>query len=110
VQRNRQKVYVKGISHATGEEELFEIANVIVTFEAQRTVADVPLTHGEYEGTYYSTGSAALGDDNTVQLVYTETRDGALDAIGRLDGTLATLGLQIPAKTDEAGTDKAGLQ
>jgi hypothetical protein len=101
-----QKVYVKGISHATGEEELFEIANVIVTFEAQRTVADVPLTHGEYEGTYYSTGSAPLGDDNTVQLVYTETRDGALDVIGRLDGTLATLGLQIPAKTDEAGTDK----
>jgi hypothetical protein len=61
-------------------------------------VADVPLTHGEYDGTYYSTGSAPLGDDNTVQLVYTETRDGALDVIGRLDGALATLGLQIPAK------------
>jgi hypothetical protein len=42
--------------------------------------------------------SAALGDDNTVQLVYTETRDGALDVIGHLYGTLATLGLQIRAK------------
>jgi hypothetical protein len=58
---NGQKVYVKGISYATGQEELLEIANVIVTFEAQRTVADVPLTHGEYDGTYFSTGSAALG-------------------------------------------------
>jgi hypothetical protein len=66
-----QKVYVKGNSLASGAEELFEIANVIVTFEAKRTVADVPLTHGEYDGAYYSTGSAALGDDATVQLVYT---------------------------------------
>jgi hypothetical protein len=108
-----QKVYVKGISHSTGEEELFEIANVIVTFQAERTVADVPLTHGEYEGTYFSTGSAALGDDATVQLVYTETRDGGFNAIGRLDGPLETLGVQIPAKTDDAGTntpDSAGLR
>lgn len=41
---NGQKVYVKGISHVTGQEELFEIANVIVTFEAKWTVADVPLS------------------------------------------------------------------
>jgi hypothetical protein len=109
---NGQKVYVKGTSHATGQEELFEIANVIVTFEAQRTVADVPLTHGEYDGTYFSTGSAALGDDVTVQLVYIETREGEFDAMGRLDGPLDTLGVQIPAKTDDAGTDmpdSAGL-
>jgi hypothetical protein len=102
---NGQKVYVKGISHVTGEEELFDIANVIVTFQAERTVADVPLTHGKYEGTYYSTGSAPLGDHNTVQLVYTENLDGKFDAIGRLDGPLDTLGVQIPAKTDEAGTE-----
>jgi hypothetical protein len=61
--------------------------------------------HGEYEGNYYSTGSAPLGDHNTVQLVYTETPDGKFDVIGRLDGPLETLGVQIPAKTDEAGTD-----
>ena len=106
-------MYVKGTSHATGQEELFEIANVIVTFQAERTVADVPLTHGEYEGSYYSTGSAPLGDHNTVQLVYTETPDGKFDVIGRLDGPLETLGVQIPAKTDEAGTDtpdSAGLR
>lgn len=102
---NGQKVYVKGISHVTGEEELFEIANVIVTFQAERTVAGVPLTHGEYEGTYYSTGSAPLGDHNTVQLVYTENPDGKFNAIGRLDGPLDTLGVQILAKTDEAGTE-----
>jgi hypothetical protein len=110
---NGQKVYVKGISHVKGEEELFEIANVIVTFQAERTVADVPLTHGEYEGSYYSTGSAPLGDHNTVQLVYTETPDGKFDVIGRLDGPLETLGVQIPAKTDEAGKDtpdSAGLR
>ena len=57
---NGQKVYIKGISPATGQEELFEIANVIVTFEAKWTVADVPLIHGEYDGTYFSTGSGAL--------------------------------------------------
>lgn len=88
---NGQKVYVKGISHASGEEELFEIANVIVTFEAKRTVADMPLTHGEYDGTYYSTGSAVLGDDATVQLVYTETPGGEFNVVGRLDGPLDTL-------------------
>jgi hypothetical protein len=104
---NGQKVYVKGNSNATGEEELFEIANVIVTFEAKRTLADVPLTHGEYDGTYFSTGSAPLGDDSTVQLVYTETPDGEFDVIGRLDGPPDTLGVQIPAKTDQAGTDLA---
>jgi hypothetical protein len=41
---NGQKVYVKGISSATGQEELFEIANVIVTFEAKWAVADVSLS------------------------------------------------------------------
>jgi hypothetical protein len=82
---NGQKVYVKGISHATGEEQRFEIANVIVTFEAERTVANVPLTHGEYDGTYYSTGTAPLGDDNSVQLVWTENADGEFDVMGRLD-------------------------
>jgi hypothetical protein len=102
---NGQKVYVKGISHATGREELFEIANVIVTFEAKRTVADVPLTHGEYDGTYFSTGLAPLGDDATVQLVYTETPQGEFDVIGRLDGPPDALGIQNPAKTDDAGTD-----
>jgi hypothetical protein len=94
---NGQKVYVKGISHATGEEELFEIANVIVTFEAERTVADVPLTHGEYDGTYYSTGTAPLGDDNSVQLVWTENADGEFDVVGKLDH----LGIRVPPQTDE---------
>jgi hypothetical protein len=102
---NGQKVYVKGISYATGQEDLFEIANVIVTFEAKWTVADVALTHGEYDGTYFSTGKAPLGDQNTVHLVYTETPQGEFDVIGRLDGALDTLGIQIPAKTDDAGTD-----
>jgi hypothetical protein len=102
---NGQKVYVKGISHATGQEQLFEIANVIVTFEAKWIVADVPLTHGEYDGTYFSTGSAQLGDDATVQVVYTETTDGDFDVVGRLDGPLDTLGVQVPAKTDDADTD-----
>jgi hypothetical protein len=102
---NGQKVYVKGTSHATGQEELFEIANVIVTFEAKWIVADVPLTHGEYDGTYFSTGSAQLGDDATVQVVYTETTDGDFDVIGRLDGPLDTLGVQVLAKTDDADTD-----
>jgi hypothetical protein len=99
---NGQKVYIKGISYVTGHEELFEIANLIVTFEAKWTVADVPLTHGEYDGTYFSTGKAPLGDHNTVQLVYTETLEGEFDVIGRLDGTLDTLGIQIPAETDDA--------
>lgn len=47
---NGQKVYVKGISYVTGQDEPFEIANAIVTFEANWTVADVRLTHGEYDG------------------------------------------------------------
>ncbi|WP_081633465.1 restriction endonuclease [Mycobacterium sp. 360MFTsu5.1] len=101
-----QKVYVKGISCETGEEALCEITNVIVTFEAERTVANVPLTHGKYEGTYYSTGSAPLGDGNTVQLVCTEAPDGTLDVIGRVDGAIASLGLQIPAETNEANAGK----
>ncbi len=86
-----QKVYLKGVSHATGEEELFEVANVVVTFEAKRTVADVPLTHGEYDGTDFSAGSASLGHDATVQLVYTKTPDGRLEFRVRLDGPRATL-------------------
>lgn len=102
---NGQKVYVKGISCVTGQEELFEIANVIVTFEAKWTVADVPLSHGEYDGTYFSAGTAPLGDHNTVQLVYTETPEGEVDVIGRLDGTFDTLGIQIPAETADPGTD-----
>jgi hypothetical protein len=55
---NGQKVYIQGVSTSTGQEELFEIANVIVTFHAERTMAVVPLTHGEFDGTYYSTGTA----------------------------------------------------
>lgn len=104
-----QKVYVKGTSHATGVEELFEIANVIVTFEAKFSVADVPLKHGEYDGSFYSTGTAPLGDHNTVQLVYTENADGELDVIGRLDGRLDTLGVQVPPKADEAAAAPSDL-
>lgn len=100
---NGQKVYVKGKSHATGEDELFEIANVIVTFEAKRSVADVPLAHGEYDGTYFSTGSAPLGDGATVQLVYTETPEGEFDVIGRLDGPPNILGIEVPAEAGDAG-------
>ncbi|MCH9731723.1 MAG: restriction endonuclease [Actinomycetia bacterium] len=97
---NNQKVYIRGISCVTGQEELFEIANVIVTFEARLTVADVPLTHGEYDGTYFSTGQAPLGDSNAVQLVYTETPEGELDVIGRLDGPLdEVLGIHVDAST-----------
>jgi len=102
---NGQKVYVKGISHATGQHELFEISNVIVTFEAKWIVADVALTHGEYDGTYFSTGKAPLGDHNTVQLVYTETPEGEFDVIGRLDGTVDILGIESPVKTDDPRTD-----
>jgi hypothetical protein len=105
---NEEKVYVKGISSATGNEELFEIANVIVTFEAKWTVAEMPLVHGDYDGTYFSTGSAALGDDATVQLVYIETPEGEFDVIGRLDGPLDTLGIQIPAKGDVVHADMSG--
>ena len=80
-----KKVYVKGIAQETGEEELFEIADVIVTYEAARTVAEMPLFHGEYDGTYFSTGAAPLGDDNSVQLVWTENGEGDFNVIGRLD-------------------------
>src|SRR6476661_1732358 len=65
---NNQKVYLKGISPMTGAEDLYGIANVIVTFEVERTVAEVLLTHGEYDGTYYSTGTGALGEGNSLQL------------------------------------------
>jgi hypothetical protein len=95
---NGQKVYVKGISSATGQEELFEIANVIVTFEAKWTVADVPLTHGEYDGTYFSTGKASLGGHNTVQLVYTETPEGEFDVIGRLPAPSTLSGFRSQPK------------
>jgi hypothetical protein len=98
---NGQKLYLKGISSATGKEELFEITNVIVTFEAKWIVADVSLTHGEYDGTYFSTGAGPLGHGNTVQLVYTESPDGEFDLIGRLDGTLETLGIQIPVQNSD---------
>jgi hypothetical protein len=80
-----QKLHIRGTSTSTGEEELFEIANIIVTFYVERSVAEVPLTHGEFDGTYYSTGGAPLGDENAVQLVYTETADGGFDFIGRLE-------------------------
>ncbi|WP_236722993.1 hypothetical protein, partial [Mycobacterium avium] len=69
------------------------------------TLPDVPLSHGEYDGTYFSTGTAPLGDHNTVQLVYTETPEGEFDVIGRLDGTLDTLGIQIPAEAADPATD-----
>lgn len=98
---NGQKVYIRGNSTSTGEEELFEIANVIVTFHAERTVAVVPLTHGEFDGTYYSTGTAPLGVDNAVQLVWTETADGEFDVMGKLDH----LGIRVPPQTDEGHHD-----
>ena len=68
-------------------------------------MADVPLAHGEYDGTYFSTGTAPLGEGNTVQLVYAETPRGEFDVIGRLDGTLDTLEIQIPAGTADPATD-----
>ena len=63
-------------------------------------MADVPLTHGEFDGTYYSTGTAPLGADNSVQLVWTETPDGEFDVMGKLDH----LGINAPPKSGEAGT------
>lgn len=93
---NGQKIYVKGIDPA-GQEVLVELANVIVTFEARRTVAEVNLSHGEFDGTYFATGSGALGEAK-VQLVYIETAEGGLDVIGRIDGPLDTLGLKTPAE------------
>jgi len=86
---NDQKIYVKGLDPA-GREILLELVNVIVTFEAKRIVADVSLRHGEYDGTYFSTGTGAL-DDAKVQLVYTETPEGGFDVVGRIDGPLDTL-------------------
>lgn len=94
---NGQKFYVKGIVDATGQEELFEIANVILTFEAQLTMVEMPLSHGEYDGIYFSTGLGVLGDA-TVQSVYTETTEGGLDVVGRIDGPLDTLGLKTLTK------------
>ena len=38
-----QKLYIQGTSTSTGEEELFEIANIIAIFHAERSVADLPL-------------------------------------------------------------------
>ena len=98
---NGQQVYIRGVSTSTGQEELFEIANVIVTFHAERTMAVVPLTHGEFDGTYYSTGTAPLGVDNTVQMVWTETAGGEFDVMGKLDH----LGIRVPPQTDEVGTE-----
>lgn len=97
---NGQKIYVKGLDPA-GREILLELVNVIVTFEAKRIVADVSLRHGEYDGTYFSTGSGALGDAK-VQLVYTETPEGGFDVVGRIDGPLDTL---VGLKTVAEGYD-----
>lgn len=94
---NGQKVYLKGISSQSGEEELFEIANVVVQFEAQRTVVDVAVTHGEYDGTYFSTGKSVVGQGNSLQLVCTENVDGEFDLMGRIDGTVESLGPLIGA-------------
>lgn len=92
-----QKVYLRGVSSQSGEEELFEIVNVIVEFEAQRTVVDVAVTHGEYDGTYFSTGKSGVGEGNSLQLVYTENVDGEFDLMGRIDGTVESLGPLIGA-------------
>lgn len=97
---NDQKIYVKGLDPA-GREILLELVNVIVTFEAKRIVADVSLRHGEYDGTYFSTGTGALGDA-MVQLVYTETPEGGFDMVGRIDGPLDTL---VGLKTEAEGYD-----
>lgn len=97
---NGQKIYVKGLDPA-GCEILLELVNVIVTFEAKRIVADVRLRHGVYDGTYFSTGSGALGDAK-VQLVYTETPEGGFDVVGRIDGPLDTL---VGLKTVAEGYD-----
>jgi hypothetical protein len=94
---NGQKVYLKGISSQSGEEELFEIVNVIVEFEAQRTVVDVAVTHGEYDGTYFSTGKSGVGEGNSLQIVCTENVDGGFDLMGRIDGTVESLGPLIGA-------------
>jgi len=86
-----KKVYIKALIGPAGKEELCEITNVIVEFEAQRTIVDVPLTHGEYDGTYFSTGKGILGQGNALQLVYTENEDGEFDLMGRIDGTVESL-------------------
>ena len=105
---NGQKLYIRGTSTSTGREELFEIANVIVTFHAERSVAVVPLTHGEFDGTYYSTGTAPLGIDNAVQLVWTETAEGELGVMGKLDH----LGIRVlspgPMKSGQPVAGKDG--
>lgn len=102
---NGQKVYLEGVSHKTGEKELFEIANVIVEFETHRTIADVPLTHGEYDGSYFSTGTAAIGEGNTLQLASRETADGEFDLMGRIDGTVGSLAPLLTVTTDAGGTE-----
>lgn len=104
-----QKVYLIGVSPRTGRHELYEIANVIVQFEAQRNIAHLPLTHGEYDGSYYSTGTAALGEGNTLQLVSRETPDGEFDLMGRIDGTFGSLEELITIKTDATGTEPPNL-
>ena len=61
---NGQKVYIQGVSTSTGQEELFEIANVIVTFHAERTMAVVPF------GTVVLNGrSVGMTDTNTERKV-----------------------------------------
>ena len=93
-------MYIRGNSTSTGEGELFEIANVIVTFRAERSVAVVPLTHGEFDSTM-TPREQPLGLDNAVQLVWRETADGEFDVIGKLDH----VGIRVPPQTDEVGTE-----
>jgi hypothetical protein len=102
-----QKVYLEGISNETGERELYEIANVIVEFQTERTIADVSLRHGDYDGTYFSTGTAALGEGNELQLVYTETADGEFEMMGRIDGTIESLGPLLGSNLHKAATQQS---
>ncbi|MFF3569253.1 hypothetical protein ACFYXQ_15895 [Nocardia jiangxiensis] len=58
------------------ENYLRRITFVEISGPARVRVGEIPLTHGELQGTGYSTGSATLSNGEPVQVVATETAEG----------------------------------
>ncbi|MFF1552539.1 hypothetical protein ACFVX3_16035 [Rhodococcus erythropolis] len=63
---------------------LRKITRIEITGSAEVTVAEIPLTHRELNGTGYSAGAAKLGD-RAVLVVATETPSGETSLTARFD-------------------------
>ncbi|OBI08551.1 hypothetical protein A5714_01905 [Mycobacterium sp. E2462] len=97
---NDEPVYLIGGDEAPVPQTLRRITLIEITGKVKAHVVEVPLKHGQYDGTPYSTGTAVVGDD-TFHWVITEGDEGPRMGVRVLNANSPTTGQFVEGRAGE---------